>query len=90
MKRSILLCTIVLLASFFTMESFAQTVKIKRVPMSSTGLTAFYAPGKAPAGTFQVYTGLRTVGKGQNIYLNADTTGTVPSLTWSFVEKPNG
>ncbi|MGE5432690.1 MAG: ammonia-forming cytochrome c nitrite reductase subunit c552 [Syntrophomonadaceae bacterium] len=90
MKRSILFCTIVLLVSFFTMESFAQTVKIKRAPMSSTGLTAFFAPGKAPAGTFLVYTGLRTVAKGQNIYLNADTTGTVPTITWSFVEKPNG
>ncbi|HEX2865721.1 MAG TPA: ammonia-forming cytochrome c nitrite reductase subunit c552 [Ignavibacteriales bacterium] len=90
MKRSILLCTIVLLAGLFSMESFAQTVKIKRVPMSSTNLTAFYAPDKAPAGTFQVYTGLRTVGKGQNIYLDVDTTGTVSSLTWSFVEKPQG
>ncbi|MGE5351003.1 MAG: cytochrome c3 family protein [Acidobacteriota bacterium] len=84
MKRSILLCTIVLLASILTMDSFAQTVKIKRYAMSTTEL------GTAPAGTFRVYGGLRTVAKGQTIYLKADTTGTVASVAWSFVEKPQG
>jgi hypothetical protein len=72
------------------MESFAQTVKIKREAMSSTNLAGFYAPGKAPAGTFQVYSGLRTVAKGQQVYVNADTTGTVLNVTWSFLEKPSG
>ncbi|HEX2865720.1 MAG TPA: cytochrome c3 family protein [Ignavibacteriales bacterium] len=85
MKRSILICTIVLLAGLFTMQSFAQTVKIKRFAVSTTVLPTL---GTAPAGTFQVYGGLRTVGKGQTIYLKADTTGTISSVTWSFLEKP--
>ncbi|MGE5401904.1 MAG: ammonia-forming cytochrome c nitrite reductase subunit c552 [Ignavibacteriales bacterium] len=90
MKRSILIGTILLLVSFLMTENFAQTVKVKREAMSSTKVNDYYLPGKPPAGTFQIYSGLRTVAKGAKVYVSADTTGTVSSFAWSFVETPAG
>jgi hypothetical protein len=44
--------------------------------------------------TWQVYSGLRVVGKGSTVYLIADTTGSgstaVTSFAWTFLSKPTG
>jgi hypothetical protein len=46
------------------------------------------------SGTNQIYSGLRTVGKGMQVCLRADTTGSgtkiVTSYTWTFLTKPLG
>ena len=68
------------------METFAQTVKLRVVPISPGKLAAI---GKS---SLMATTGLKVFGKGEKAYLLADTTGSgatvVTSFTWTFVSKP--
>jgi hypothetical protein len=80
----------VALLLIFTFESTAQTVKVKRVA-KSPGILKL---NSSTSTTWQIYSGLRTVGKGMKVYLLADTTGSGSTLAntfdWTFVEKPTG
>ena len=70
-------------------DAIAQIVRIKRDP-----ITPRTRIKTTPDTTYQIYTGLRVVGKGMAVSLCADTTGsgttTVTSYAWTFVSKPSG
>jgi hypothetical protein len=78
------LIRIVLCVIFAFSVAFAQTATIKTVPMSPRLL------GTMAPGTFPVYSGNHTIAKHMKVYLTADTTGTVSSLTWTLASKPAG
>lgn len=86
MKRTILFITFltILLLSFITENLFAQfTLKI--VAMS---------PGKLKLSTqnptsWPISSGLSVIGKGMKAYLNADTSGTGVTYSWSVTVKPD-
>lgn len=77
---------LLLIGNFWT-TSVAQTVNIVRDARSDRT--------RDTSGTsWQVYTGLRIVGKGSSVYLIADTTGSgstlATSFSWTFLSKPAG
>ena len=85
-KYLISMCVSLFLIGMFSQIMLAQAVVIKRTAMS---------PGKrkiTTSGTNQIYSGLRTVGKGMQVCLRADTTGSginvATSFMWTFVSKP--
>ncbi len=87
MKRLSTIYLTVLLASFFWTPSFAQVVNIVRDARSDRT--------RDTSGTsWQVYSGLRVVGKGSTVYLIADTTGSgstpVTTFAWTFFSQPAG
>ncbi len=84
MKYIKILLTILVLFVFTFAETPAQTVKLKRDAQSSGTL------GTIPAGTFPIYSGLRTVAIGMKVYLAADTAGGVSSIVWTLVSQPAG
>lgn len=72
----------------------AQTVKVKREAMSPGRRSSGPPNYTAPAGPYNISTGLRVVGKGSKVFLSADTTGsgatTVTSYAWTFAGLPAG
>ncbi len=87
MKRAATIFVTLLLAGLTWTLSLAQTVQVVRDARSDRT--------KDTAGTsWQVYSGLRVVGRGATVYLKADTTGsgatTVTSFAWTFLSVPAG
>ena len=87
MKRLATIFFSLLLVGVVWTQSFAQVVSIVRDARSDRT--------RDTSGTsWQVYTGLRVVGKGTTVYLIADTTGsganTVTSFAWTFLSLPVG
>jgi hypothetical protein len=96
MKRLLSVCAVVLLVCLAFTDVYSQAVDLKVVAISpglrSSGYPNFTSPA---AGTPNyISTGLRTVGKGMKVYLDADTAGSgatkVTSYAWTFVSKPAG
>jgi hypothetical protein len=89
MKRLATVFVCLLLVSLIVVPAFSQVVDVKRDARSdhTRDLTT-------PDTTWQVYTGLRTVGVGSTVYFKADTTGSganvVSSFTWTLTTKPGG
>jgi hypothetical protein len=84
------ICSLALLGLLLGMPiAEAQVVTVKRVAQSpaSLGITS-----SSP--TWQVYSGLRVIGKGMKAYFAADTTGSgankVTSYQWAITAKPSG
>ena len=80
------ICVGLLILCALSQNAFTQVVAIKRTAMSPPNRKI------TTTGTYQIYSGLRTIGKGMQVCLRADTTGSgtnvVTSYTWSFILKP--
>ena len=87
-KYFLTVCVSLFLIGMFSQIMLAQVVVIKRTAMSQGRRKI------TTSGTNQIYSGLRTVGKGMQVCLRADTTGSganvVTSYTWMLASKPIG
>ncbi len=76
-----------LLVGFLSAPSLSQVINIVRDARSDR-------TRDIAGSSWQVYSGLRVVGKGSAVYLIADSTGsgvnTVTSVTWTFLSRPLG
>ena len=86
MKRLATVSASLILVSVIWIQSFAQVVNIVRDARSDR-------TRDISGSSWQVYSGLRVVGKGSTVYLIADTTGsgtTTGSFAWTFLSRPTG
>jgi hypothetical protein len=88
MQHFLTICASIILVFLLSQGAFSQLVTLKRTAMSPAHKKI------TTSGTNQIYSGLRTIGKGMQVCLRADTTGsgakTVTSFVWTFVTKPLG
>lgn len=87
MKRLATVFVCLLLVGFIMVPALSQVVDVKRDARSDH-------TRDTSGTTWQVYTGLRTVGVGSTVYFIADTTGSganvVSSFTWTLTTRPGG
>jgi len=87
MKRLASIFTSLFLVGILTVPALPQAVKIVRDARSDR-------TRDISGSSWQVYSGLRVVGKGSTVYFIADTTGSgsnsVTSVAWTFVSRPTG
>jgi hypothetical protein len=88
MQSLLTICANLLLVCMLSEIAHTQVVVIKRTAMSPPQRKI------KTTGTNQIYSGLRTVGKGMQVCLRADTAGSgtnvVSSFAWTFASKPIG
>jgi len=90
MRQMIRICFILLVAALMiSPPAMGQKVAVKRVAQSPSSLGI-----SSSSPTWQVYSGLRVIGKGMKAYFSADTTGSgttpVTTYSWSITSKPAG
>lgn len=90
MRQMVRICSLVLLGLLLASPlAEAQAVKVKRVAQSPGTLGI-----SSSSTTWQVYSGLRVIGKGMKAYFVADTAGSgatkVTSYAWAITSKPTG